>query len=949
MDKLSSYYKKSITRQFMSFMLLALVLILCGAAFVLWSTINIIQDYEAKSVVNREKQELVSDIANHANQIILRTRGYYVYQTEFEYNQIFSEKAVLDNSMAAFKQLSLNQTEQDLITSIEEFFTQFFNEVLPQGIAFANANDYASLRNFISAESDNPVNNMLDYSQQFEKTVQKIASDENADLVKNLTYQGGIFIGYILLVLILSIFITRKIATDIGHPLGQLTKQASRFADGEMFQVDYVKREDEIGSLSRAFNEMMTQIQSKEEELLSQNEELQAQQDELQAQQEELHSAMEQMERNEQYLEKRNLLVQSLSNTLDKQELLGSIIRHIVKIVGYDKGLIVMMNAHHDYASVGVSDKGAAQFIRTIDDGLFMRAAQTKEPYQIKRACVESEQGYHEQQMYASELVIPILNAQDEMVACMMLTKLGQPIAKHEQIEIVGMARQVSLAFDKLALYEVSERQRQMTSDMLNTIQEGVQLLDLEGRTLQINKKMTEFFGFLEPLGETMDLPLNEFLSQLSSNVVEPEILKSFIVEWVSDGGHNEINWMNYEITEPDRRYIQIYCEPLYREGIKFGTLLVHRDITKEYEVDRMKSEFVSTVSHELRTPLASVLGFAELLLHRELKPERQRKYVSTIHQEARRLTTLINDFLDLQRMESGKQTYDMKPISLTTLINEVIELQRIGTTVHEIMWESDGTSMILLADQDKMQQVFTNLLSNAIKYSPEGGRITIASRIEAGQHVISIQDEGLGIPDNALPKLFNKFYRVDNSDRREIGGTGLGLAIVKEIITRHRGTIEVDSKLGEGSTFTIRFPVQESQQPRVEADSDVLEHLPESSIDVMLIENDYNLSIMLRDELQASGFRVHLYTQGQKALEEIEKLAPDLVVIDLMLEPDTSGWQVIEQMKKSESLQNTPIIISSAFDEKDRAAQWGIREFLVKPYLPGRLTATIHQILRKG
>ncbi|MFS0722280.1 ATP-binding protein [Paenibacillus sp. 1P07SE] len=948
MDKLSSYYRKSITRRFMSFMMLALLLILCGAVFVLWSTVNIIQDYEQKSDEVRKKQDLVSEVANHANQIILRTRGYYVYQTEFEYNQIFSEKLELDASLAGVKEHTLSDSEQELMRNIEDFFTSFFNDVLPQGIEYANVGNYEALRSFISAEADNPVNDLLLFSRDFEKKVQEIASEENRKLINQLTVQGGIFLGYILLILILSIFITRRIATDIGHPLGQLSNQASRFAYGEMIQVDYVKREDEIGGLSRAFNDMMQQIQSKEEELLSQNEELQAQQDELQAQQEELQSALEQMERNEQYLEKRNMLVQSLSNTLNKQELLQSVIHHVVTITGFEKGLIVMNNPQHDYAAIGVSASGAAQFIRTLEDGLVMRASQTKEPYQITRACSESEQGYHEQKLYASELVIPILNADDEMVACMMLTKLGQSIDKQEQAEIVGMARQVSLAFDKLSLYESSERQRQMTSDMINTIQEGVQLLDLDGRTLQINKKISEFFRFLKPMGEQMELPLAAFLDQLATNVVDPEPLKDFIMERVKDEHCHETNWLNYEIIEPNRRYIQIYCEPLYREGVKFGTLLVHRDITKEYEVDRMKSEFVSTVSHELRTPLASVLGFAELLLHRELKPERQRKYVSTIHQEARRLTTLINDFLDLQRMESGKQTYDMKPISLTSLIKDVIELQRIGASNHEIVWESDSRQMIMLADQDKMQQVFTNLLSNAIKYSPGGGRIMIQTQILPGQLVIRISDEGLGIPDNALPKLFNKFYRVDNSDRREIGGTGLGLAIVKEIITRHKGTIEVESKLGEGSTFTIRFPVQETQS-RIEDAGEAAETLSETSIKVMLIENDYNLSIMLRDELQASGFRVHLYTQGQKALEDIESLQPDIVVIDLLLEPDTSGWHVIEQMKKSESLQNTPIIISSAFEEKEKAAQWGISHFLVKPYLPGRLTATIHQMLRRS
>ena len=131
---------------------------------------------------------------------------------------------------------------------------------------------------------------------------------------------------------------------------------------------------------------------------------------------------------------------------------------------------------------------------------------------------------------------------------------------------------------------------------------------------------------------------------------------------------------------------IQVYCKSFKNEGNKdFGTLLVHRDITKEYEVAQMKSEFVSTVSHELRTPLASVLGFTELLLTKELKPERKEKYLQTIYKEAKRLTALINDFLDIQRMESQKQTYEKKPIDLTSILQNVIELQEVNTSLHKI------------------------------------------------------------------------------------------------------------------------------------------------------------------------------------------------------------------------------------------------------------------------
>lgn len=946
MSSFRQYYRKSIARRFMSMMMMSLTLILCGAIFVLWSTIGILKTYERAMMDIGRKQEIVTELTDHSTEFILRARGYYVFLTDYEYEELFKEKDRLNQSLNEIKKLKLNPKEQELMFNIEAFYNNYMNEVLPKAIEFAKQEDYESLRKLISADKDNPVNQLIEYSQQFENQMRQ-GSKENGDkLVQSLSLQAFYFIGYIVLILILSCFITRKLVTDMGVPLKQLTNQARRFADGEQFELHYKNREDEIGELTRSFQLMLEQIQHKEEVLLAQNEELIAQQDELQAQQLELQGAVGQMEKNERHLEKRNQIIQSMSNTLDKQELLDSIIHSVVEITESDKGLIVMMNAQYDYASVGISAEAAKQFIHRIEEGIVLRARDTKQAYNVIRQCTPAEQGYHTEPMTASELTVPILNANEEMVACLILTKVNRIVSKQEVMEIMGIMTQVSLAFDKLEMYEQSEKQRLMTGDMLNTIQEGVQLMDLQGRTLQINRKMSEIFGFFQSDFDATDLAFDQFAAIVEASVIDPQPLIAFMGQLIEDDQFNEQRSTNYEIKEPNRRFIQIYCEPLYRDGYKFGLLLVHRDITKEHEVDRMKSEFVSTVSHELRTPLASVLGFAELLLHRELKPERQRKYVTTIHQEARRLTTLINDFLDLQRMESGKQTYEIKPLSLMPLIDEVIELQQISASNHRISWNKETQQVLILADQDKMQQVFINLLSNAIKYSPAGGEIRISSITKNNQVVIRIEDEGLGIPKDAIPNLFNKFYRVDNSDRREIGGTGLGLAIVKEIITSHKGSIEVASEFGKGSVFMVSLPLAPLQENyRSEEQQEVT--LPESSTNVMLIENDHNLSTLLRDELQASGFRVHLFTEGLKALEVIEQLNPAIVVIDLMLEPDITGWDIIGMMKKSNSLQNKPIIISSAFEEKKKAAQWGIKEFLVKPYLPGKLSAAIQRLLR--
>nr|WP_233167325.1 ATP-binding protein [Paenibacillus roseus] len=783
----------------------------------------------------------------------------------------------------------------------------------------------------------------MQFSKEFERNVQLIASNANDKLLRDLSFQGILFIIYICLVLLLSLYISRRVAIDIGQPLGQLAQQAGRFGRGDIIHLENLDREDEIGDLARSFNSMMVQIQAKEEELLAQNEELIAQQDELQAQQEELQQVVETLEENEVYLTNRNAFIQALANTLDKKELLDSIIQNLVRFSDYDKGILVLLDATRDYAASGVSVAAAARFIESLEDSMAVRAIEMLAPYKHVRDASEGEQACHEN-MQATDLYVPIINGQKTVTAILLLTRIGRTITRHEESDMLNLARQVSLALDKLVMYEETERQRQLTRDMLNTIQEGIQFMNMQGETLEVNDKMMDLFQFFRKGGRRLPLSLEKLLQELEGSVIGAGVLTSFINRIVA-GEPTVSQSIQYEIKHPVQRFMQLYYEPLYRDGVQFGLLLVHRDITREYEVDRMKSEFVSTVSHELRTPLASVLGFAELLLHRELKPERQRKYMYTIHQEARRLTTLINDFLDLQRMESGKQTYVVEPVELTPLIREVVEIQQLGHDSHNFVLNLDE-SCTVLGDQDKLRQVMTNLISNAVKYSPSGGEVRIACRSIRGKAIVDVQDEGLGIPKDALPQLFTKFYRVDNSDRREIGGTGLGLAIVKEILHQHKGEISVVSEQGKGSTFTISLPLQEREEHP--ADPEAVELIRESAPTVMLVENDHNLSHMLRDELLASGYRVELFTEGRLAIEQIEQIKPDVVVLDLMLESGMNGWTVIEHMKKNDLFINTPIIISSAFEEKDKAVQWGIRDFLVKPYLPGMLSASVQRALSK-
>lgn len=227
---------------------------------------------------------------------------------------------------------------------------------------------------------------------------------------------------------------------------------------------------------------------------------------------------------------------------------------------------------------------------------------------------------------------------------------------------------------------------------------------------------------------------------------------------------------------------------------------------------ERLKDELVSTVSHELRTPLSSLRGFSELLLKREYPPEKQKQFLAIIHNESTRLTALINDFLDLQRIGSGQQTYNVERLDISSVLRESLSVFQREESPHSFHLEAPDTLPLVCVDGDRIRQVLTNLISNAVKYSPQGGAITVHAFSEPDRIVVSISDQGVGIPAEAKPKLFNKFFRVDNRETRSIGGTGLGLALVKDLIEAHGGSVWVESKLGQGSTFSFALPLTTSR-----------------------------------------------------------------------------------------------------------------------------------------
>jgi len=229
-------------------------------------------------------------------------------------------------------------------------------------------------------------------------------------------------------------------------------------------------------------------------------------------------------------------------------------------------------------------------------------------------------------------------------------------------------------------------------------------------------------------------------------------------------------------------------------------------------ESEQVKSELVSNVSHELRTPLASVLGFSSLMLERDLTPEETRRYLELIRSEARRLASLLNDLLDLQRVEQEALELRSEEFDLNELLSAQVTLYSAQSDVHELRLKEARDLLVVRGDRDRLAQVFGNLLSNAIKYSPEGGVVEVTVTRIGDDAWVWVRDEGLGIPVEHQDKIFTKFFRGDVGRERGIAGTGLGLVLARQIVEAHGGQIGFESEAGRGSTFWIHMPAQRAR-----------------------------------------------------------------------------------------------------------------------------------------
>jgi PAS domain S-box-containing protein len=364
-------------------------------------------------------------------------------------------------------------------------------------------------------------------------------------------------------------------------------------------------------------------------------------------------------------------------------------------------------------------------------------------------------------------------------------------------------------SFDSLAdslrqtLADLSEEQARLRG-ILSSVTEGIIALDAEGRVSVINPQAAALLqiGNQSAVGLSIhDLPLPASVAEQFGQCLVT----------------NETCSVEFSLTHP-QRYLVLQVAPVAAgEAERWGAVAVLRDVTEARRLEEMRRRFISDASHEIRTPLTAIGGFASAIADGTAETEEERtRSAARIVREVERLSRLVNDLLDLSRIESGAEQLDLEEVDLPEIIAGTVEglesrIQELGLRV-EMELPSDLPRV--WADPDRVYQVLVNLVSNALRFNKPDGKVVIGARPVDGFVRVEVRDTGRGIPANEIPQIWERFHRADRSRDRQAGGTGLGLAIVRSIVEAHGGRVSAESAVGTGSTFSFTLPVNEPSQP---------------------------------------------------------------------------------------------------------------------------------------
>jgi two-component system phosphate regulon sensor histidine kinase PhoR len=373
------------------------------------------------------------------------------------------------------------------------------------------------------------------------------------------------------------------------------------------------------------------------------------------------------------------------------------------------------------------------------------------------------------------------------------------PIRSIDEIGTLGRSLNVMAGRLRDKIQDLEQEQAKITA-MLDAMVEGVIAVDGHEHILLMNEQARLMFGLGGVRGEG-----KPFL-EVIRNADLHEIFRA-----VHAGGPGVALRREVATTSPGYRVLGVNAVRLAASGGEPGVVMVLHDLTALRQLERVRTEFVANVSHELRTPLTAIQGYLETLLSGALdEPENARRFLEIVLRQSERLGRLLNDLTDLSNIELGKVTLRREPVALDEVVSAVLGMIGPRATRSRVRVTADVPAELpaVMADRDRLAQILINLVDNAVKYTPEGGSVTVTARAAGdGRVEVVVADTGIGIPAADLPRITERFYRVDKARSRELGGTGLGLAIVKHLVLAHGGELRIESPQQQGTIVRFTLP----------------------------------------------------------------------------------------------------------------------------------------------
>jgi len=501
-------------------------------------------------------------------------------------------------------------------------------------------------------------------------------------------------------------------------------------------------------------------------------------------------------------------------------------------------------------------------------------------------------------------------------------------------------------------------------AQIVELAEEGIWVTDAQGNTTYTNQAMARMLGYTET--EILGHAIADFMTPGENRFTAASTLPPH---------QHQVHRQEVELRTKTGSTIWAYMSTspvLDDQGNLLWSCALVYDITERKQAEkqlresnerislanaelaratRLKDEFLASMSHELRTPLNAILGLAEALqeeVYGSLTPK-QHKSLATIEQSGKHLLDLINDILDLSKIESGKMSLSVSLVSVDSLCESSLTFIKQQAQQKNIRLNysiAPGLSEIEV-DERRIRQVLVNLLSNAVKFTPDGGEVAlkVSTDAEGEQLQLSVTDTGIGIAPENLDKLFKPFVQLDSSLSRRYAGTGLGLALVRRIVELQGGSITLDSEVGKGSCFTVTLPWKHPSPigERVRHPKLISGELPPIHKALIVEDSDESANHIAR-YLGELGITVLIHSQGEGTIEVVQKFKPDVIILDILL-PHISGWEVLVQLKENPETQSLPVVVVSVVDDPTQALELGAYDYLLKPVSRPQLQSVLSQL----